>query len=144
MERGAGPYLCRAPDAAQFVGERSARESGPERDDARRYVLDTFERAYERFVAAGDVGAVPGAEKAITQLRESGVEVASTTGFSRSTQDRLLEALGWADLADSDRTRADAGLGRPYPDMILAALVRTGTDDVRAVAVVGDTALVLR
>ncbi|WP_026002785.1 phosphonatase-like hydrolase [Rhodococcus sp. R1101] len=149
-------------EAATAVG---LPESGPERDDARRYVLDTmgqskivvfralfgsderariandaFERAYERFVDAGDVTAIPGAEKTITQLREAGVKVALTTGFSRSTQDRLLDALGWRDLADIALTPADAGRGRPYPDMILTALLRTGTDDVREIAVVGDTA----
>ncbi|MBS9374234.1 phosphonatase-like hydrolase [Rhodococcus sp. B50] len=149
-------------EAATAVG---LPESGPERDDARRYVLDTmgqskivvfralfgsderariandaFEQAYERFVDAGDVAAIPGAEKTITQLREAGVKVALTTGFSRSTQDRLLTALGWLDLADIALTPADAGRGRPYPDMILAALLRTGTDDVREIAVVGDTA----
>jgi len=149
-------------EAATAVG---LPESGPERDDARRYVLDTmgqskivvfralfgsderariandaFERAYERFVDAGDVTAIPGAEKTITQLREAGVKVALTTGFSRSTQDRLLDALGWRDLADVALTPADAGRGRPYPDMILTALLRTGTDDVREIAVVGDTA----
>ncbi|WP_455900782.1 phosphonatase-like hydrolase [Rhodococcus gordoniae] len=149
-------------EAATAVG---LPESGPERDDARRYVLDTmgqskivvfralfgsderariandaFERAYERFVDAGDVALIPGAEKTITQLREAGVKVALTTGFSRSTQDRLLDALGWRDLADIALTPADAGRGRPYPDMILTALLRTGTDDVRETAVVGDTA----
>ncbi|MCD5421350.1 phosphonatase-like hydrolase [Rhodococcus pyridinivorans] len=149
-------------EAATAVG---LPESGPERDDARRYVLDTmgqskivvfralfgsderariandaFERAYERFVDAGDVAPIPGAEKTITQLREAGVKVALTTGFSRSTQDRLLDALGWRDLADVALTPADAGRGRPYPDMILTALLRTGTDDVRETAVVGDTA----
>ncbi|WP_129977754.1 phosphonatase-like hydrolase [Rhodococcus sp. Q1] len=149
-------------EAATAVG---LPESGPERDDARRYVLDTmgqskivvfralfgsderariandaFERAYERFVDAGDVAPIPGAERTITQLREAGVKVALTTGFSRSTQDRLLDALGWRDLADIALTPADAGRGRPYPDMILTALLRTGTDDVRETAVVGDTA----
>jgi len=149
-------------EAATAVG---LPENGPERDSARRYVLDTmgqskivvfralfgsdegariandaFERAYERFVDAGDVTAIPGAEKTITQLREAGVKVALTTGFSRSTQDRLLTALGWLDLADIALTPADAGRGRPFPDMILTALLRTATDDVREVAVVGDTA----
>lgn len=158
-----GGLVVRAFDeAATSVG---LPENGPERDEARRYVLETmgqskivvfralfgseerartandaFERAYERFVDAGDVTAIPGAEKAITQLRDANVKVALTTGFSRSTQDRLLAALGWQDLADIALTPADARRGRPYPDMVLAALLRTGTDDVREVAVVGDTA----
>lgn len=149
-------------EAATAVGLPT---NGPERDDARRYVLDTmgqakivvfralfgsddrartandaFERAYERFVDHGDVSAIPGAEKAITQLREADVKVALTTGFSRTTQDKLLDTLGWRDLTDLTLTPADAGRGRPYPDMVLTALLRTGIDDVREVAVVGDTA----
>lgn len=89
-----------------------------------------------RFVDQGDVAAAPGTGtgKAITQLREAGVKVVLTTGFSRSTQVRLLDVLGWhdlADLADLALTPAGAGRGCPYPDMILTALLRTGTDDVR-------------
>ncbi|MGW3485084.1 phosphonatase-like hydrolase [Rhodococcus indonesiensis] len=158
-----GGLVLRAFDAAATSVGLPA--DGPERDAARRYVLDTmgqskivvfralfgseerahaaneaFERAYERFVGAGDVTAIPGAEEAITRLRDGGIKVALTTGFSRSTQDRLLAALGWQGLADLALVPADAGRGRPYPDMILTALLRTGTDDVRDVAVVGDTA----
>ena len=35
---------------------------------------------------------------------------------------------------------ADAGRGRPWPDMILTAVLRLRIDDVAEVAVVGDTA----
>ncbi|MEJ7583843.1 MAG: HAD hydrolase-like protein [Acidimicrobiales bacterium] len=35
---------------------------------------------------------------------------------------------------------ADAGRGRPYPDMVLVALLRLEIDDVAHVAVVGDPA----
>ena len=65
--------------------------------------------------------------------------MALTTGFSVPTRRRLLDALGWADLADLALSPADAGRGRPYPDMILAAVVRLGIDSVQAVAVAGDT-----
>jgi phosphoglycolate phosphatase-like HAD superfamily hydrolase len=34
---------------------------------------------------------------------------------------------------------ADAGRGRPWPDMILTALLRLRIDDVAQIAVVGDT-----
>ena len=96
---------------------------GAEREQARRYVLETmgqskievfralfgsedraqeanvaFENAYEKHI--DDVAPIPGAAEAISQLRESGVKVALTTGFSPSTQQRLLMALGWQDIAD--------------------------------------------
>lgn len=98
-----------------------------------------FEAAYSRLVGAGLCEPVPGAEQAVKALRASGVRVALTTGFARPTQDDILSALGWQDLADIALTPADAGRGRPYPDMILTAVLRLGIDDVRSVAVVGDT-----
>ncbi|MGZ4589011.1 MAG: phosphonatase-like hydrolase [Mycobacteriaceae bacterium] len=99
-----------------------------------------FERAYAQLVHTGHCRALPGAAQAIGRLREAGVRVALTTGFSRGTQDAILAALDWTDLADITLCPADAGRGRPYPDMALTALLRLGLDDVRTIATVGDTA----
>ena len=98
-----------------------------------------FETAYSRLVGAGLCEPLPGAEQAVKSLQAAGIRVALTTGFARPTQDAILAALGWQDLADIALTPADAGRGRPYPDMILTAVLRLGIDDVRSVAVVGDT-----
>ncbi|MDF9813419.1 phosphoglycolate phosphatase-like HAD superfamily hydrolase [Streptomyces sp. SPB162] len=52
----------------------------------------------------------------------------------------VVDALGWRDIADLTLCPADAGRGRPFPDLVLAALLRTGAaDDVREIAVAGDT-----
>lgn len=99
-----------------------------------------FERAYAELVGTGAVTALPGAADAIGELRARGCAIALTTGFARVTQDAILDALGWRDIADLALCPADAGRGRPYPDMVLTALLRTGTDDVRHIAVAGDTA----
>ncbi|WP_035841872.1 phosphonatase-like hydrolase [Kitasatospora azatica] len=98
-----------------------------------------FEQAYDELVTAGYCAPLPGAAEAIAELRASGRKVVLTTGFSRATQDRILGALGWEQIADLTLCPADAGRGRPYPDMALTALLRTGTDSVRQMAVVGDT-----
>jgi phosphonatase-like hydrolase len=98
-----------------------------------------FEKAYGGLIDAGWAMPVEGAEETIRELRGRGVKVALTTGFSRTTQDRLLAALDWTDLADLTLCPAEAGRGRPYPDMVLTAVVRLRVDDVRAVAVAGDT-----
>ncbi|MGC0315604.1 phosphonatase-like hydrolase [Kitasatospora acidiphila] len=98
-----------------------------------------FEQAYHDLVEAGHCAAIPGAAEAITELRAQGRKVVLTTGFSRATQDRILTALGWQQIADLTLCPADAGRGRPYPDLALTALLRTETDSVREVAVVGDT-----
>ncbi|MFI9718089.1 phosphonatase-like hydrolase [Streptomyces sp. NPDC052396] len=101
-----------------------------------------FEAAYGRLVADGHCAPVPGARAAIERLRAEGRTVVLTTGFARVTQDAILAALGWDDgLADLTLCPADAGgRGRPYPDMVLMALLRTGAaDSVDRIAVAGDT-----
>lgn len=140
-------------------------ESGPEADAARQYVLDTmgqskivvfralfgdedraqaanraFEAEYDRLVDEGGATAIAGAAESISALRNAGIQVALTTGFSRTTQDKLLAALGWQTVVDLTLSPAEAGRGRPFPDLILTALMRLGVDDVKDVAVLGDTA----
>jgi phosphonatase-like hydrolase len=98
-----------------------------------------FEAAYAEIVAEEGVNEIPGARVAIEQLQEAGIAVALTTGFARPTVNAILDALGWRDLADIVLTPADAGRGRPHPDMPLTALLRTETSSVEAMIVVGDT-----
>ncbi|MCF1511441.1 phosphonatase-like hydrolase [Streptomyces glomeratus] len=106
-----------------------------------RRANSAFEKAYAELVDGGHVTEIPGARAAVEELRAGGRTVVLTTGFARVTQDAILDALGWRDLVPLTLCPADAGgRGRPYPDMVLTAFLRTGAaDDVRRVAVVGDT-----
>ena len=83
---------------------------------------------------------LPGAERVLTGLRAAGIRVCLATGFSPSTRDAVLDALGWAGLIDLALSPADAGRGRPWPDLPLTALLRLGGGAVRELAVAGDTA----
>ena len=103
-----------------------------------------FEVAFGRRLDGGGVEPLPGAVATIETLRAAGIKVALLTGFSAATRDRLLAALGWGDLADLAMCPAEAGRGRPYPDMVLASVLRLAIDDVAHVAVVGDTAADVR
>lgn len=98
-----------------------------------------FEAAYLEAVRSGGVAGIDGAADTVRTLQEAGAKVALTTGFSVETRTALLDALSWSDLADLVLSPSDAGRGRPYPDMILTALIRLGIDDVREVSVAGDT-----
>ncbi|WP_281289687.1 phosphonatase-like hydrolase [Streptomyces piniterrae] len=110
-------------------------------EDTARRANSAFEEAYGELVDAGRIAPVPGARQAIEALRAAGLTVVLTTGFARVTQDAILDALGWRDLVELTLCPADAGgRGRPYPDMVLAALLRTrAADSVREIAVAGDT-----
>ncbi|MEV6245463.1 phosphonatase-like hydrolase [Streptomyces sp. NPDC051742] len=113
---------------------------GGDEDRARQANL-AFEEAYGELVADGRIAPIPGAAETIATLQEQGRTVVLTTGFARVTQDAILDALGWRDLVGLTLCPADAGgRGRPYPDMVLAAFLRTGAvDDVRRIVVAGDT-----
>lgn len=102
---------------------------------------DAFERSYGVTIERGGVVALPGAAATVRTLRAAGVRVCFTTGFSPAIRDRVLAAVGWSGLADLALSPADVGgRGRPFPDLVLAAVLRLGIDDVAAVAVAGDTA----
>lgn len=101
---------------------------------------ETFESAFDRAVDRGEVWAIPGAEPCLTALRNAGMRLCLTTGFSPATRDRIVSALAWNGLVDLVLSPEDAGRGRPWPDMILTAILRLRIDDVTEVAVVGDTA----
>ncbi|MEU6120954.1 HAD family hydrolase [Streptomyces sp. NPDC047123] len=111
-----------------------------------RQANTAFEKAYGTLVDGGRIAPVPGAREAIEELAADGRTVVLTTGFARVTQDAILDALGWRDLVGLTLCPADAGgRGRPHPDMVLSAFLRTGAaDDVRDVAVAGDTAYDMR
>lgn len=100
---------------------------------------DEFESAYIRAVDAGGLEPVAQAVETIEKLRGSGCAVALTTGFSPRIRDHIINTLGWRELITLALSPADAGRGRPYPDMILTALMQTSTDAVHQIAAVGDT-----
>jgi phosphoglycolate phosphatase len=150
---------------AAFTGAIAAFNlPAPEFDDAMRYVRSTmgqskievfrhilgseeaaqaanaaFEKHYAAAVSAGEVKAMPGAEELFAACRAAGIRVCLATGFSPATRDAIIAALGWADKVDLLLSPADAGRGRPWPDMPLTALMRLGGGSVRELAVAGDT-----
>jgi phosphoglycolate phosphatase len=98
-----------------------------------------FEAHYAAAVSAGDVAAIPGAEALFAECRSAGIKVCLSTGFSPVTRDAIIAELGWGSLVDLVLSPADAGRGRPWPDMPLTALLRLGGGSVGELAVVGDT-----
>lgn len=109
-------------------------------DDRRAETANTaFESAYIDAVGHDGLRPVPHAAETIEQLRGSGCAVVLTTGFSPAIRDHIIASLGWDELVTMALSPVDAGRGRPYPDMVLTALLRTETDAVDEIAVVGDT-----
>jgi phosphoglycolate phosphatase len=101
---------------------------------------DAFER---HFVAAAQevgVSEIPGARATVEELKSRGIAVALTTGFSPATREVLIDILGWSELFSLRVSPADAGRGRPAPDMILLCALRSRVSAVQTIMAVGDTA----
>jgi phosphoglycolate phosphatase len=146
-EVGIDPLSARYHDAIDYVAQTMGQSKlvvfnalFPQEASTARTANQAFEAAYQALLLDDRVAPLPGAEEAIESLRERGVKVCLTTGFSPATRDALIDAVGWRGRIDLALSPADAGRGRPYPDMILTAVIRLGIDDVAAVAVAGDTA----
>jgi phosphoglycolate phosphatase len=104
-----------------------------------REANEVFEDHYAAAVLRGAISAVPGADDTIMRLRDAGVRVCLATGFSPVTRDAIIDRLGWGALIDLALSPADAGRGRPWPDLPLTALLRLRGGAVSELAVVGDT-----
>jgi phosphoglycolate phosphatase len=101
----------------------------------------SFERSYDAVLDRVGLAPLPGAEAALDKLAGAGVRLCLMTGFSRGTLGRVLDTLDWWKRVDLVICPDDVGgRGRPWPDLVLTAALRLQIEDVRHVAVCGDTA----
>jgi phosphonatase-like hydrolase len=108
-------------------------------EDAAQAANAAFEKHYAGAVAAGEISPMPGAVELFAACRDAGTRVCLSTGFAPVTRDAILDTLGWGSLVDLVLSPADAGRGRPWPDMPLTALLRLDGDAVSSLLVAGDT-----
>jgi phosphonatase-like hydrolase len=108
-------------------------------EEAARKANATFETSYAAAVRSGEITAMPGAAELFAACRSAGIRVCLSTGFSPATRDTIISALGWGDAVDLVLSPADAGRGRPWPNLPLAALTRLCGGGVHELAVAGDT-----
>jgi phosphonatase-like hydrolase len=101
---------------------------------------DAFERHFVESAQELGVSEIPGARSTVETLRDVGIQVALTTGFSPSTREVLIDVLGWGDLFEIRVSPADAGRGRPAPDMLWWCALKSQITAASSMMVVGDTA----
>ena len=104
----------------------------------------SFERSFRAAIERHGLLPVPGALEAIERLRESGVRVCMITGLSRRLLGIVLDTLGWWRLVDLALSPEYVPRGCPWPDQMLAAMLRLGVEDVREAAYAGSTASGIR
>ena len=105
---------------------------------------EMFERHFVEAAQEFGVSEIPGARSTIETLRGLGLKVALTTGFSPNTREVLVDILGWSDLLELRVSPADAGRGRPAPDMLLWCALKSRITAMSSLMAVGDTASDMR
>jgi phosphonatase-like hydrolase len=109
-------------------------------DDRAEIANEAFERHFVHAAQEVGVSEVEGARHAVETLKNRGITVALTTGFSPSTREALIDLLEWSDLFTLRVSPSDAGRGRPAPDMLLLCALKSKVSAVHTIMVVGDTA----
>lgn len=99
-----------------------------------------FERSLAGAIARAKMTPIPGARDVLVGLAEAGIRTCVTTILPRRQLTLTLEAVGWSDLVPVALTADDVPRGCPFPDLALAAMLRTGVEDVRELMMVHGTA----
>jgi phosphonoacetaldehyde hydrolase len=83
---------------------------------------------------------IDGVAETIARLRQRGIKIGSTTGYTRAMLDRILKpAADQGYQPDCTITPDDTGAGRPYPWMIFANAIRLRVEPLEAIVKIGDT-----
>lgn len=77
----------------------------------------------------------------VATLRDKGIKIGSTTGFTSSMMEVVAQEAAKAGYSPDMLVTADdtAGFGRPWPYMVFENMKRLGLQDVRKIVKVGDT-----
>lgn len=131
------------PSAARLSGLRGQRKLDIFRalatEDGAVDAHRTFVDLMLRSVANGELPPRDGADRLLSRLHDTDVCVCLVSGFDQVVLDAIVNTTGWRPRVDLSLSSNDIVRGRPYPDLILTALMRCGIDSVRNVLVAGDT-----
>lgn len=103
-----------------LIGGEAAKADG----DA---IRETEAEAYGELI--GEVGVLEGARELIEKLRDEGSTVILASSAKEEEVDHYLDLLDARELVDGWTTSADVENTKPDPDLIHAALAKTGNDN---------------
>lgn len=98
-----------------------------------------FDRALPDAIGRAVVRPLPGAVQVLDQLRDAGCGICVVTSLPRRVLNLVLDASGLRRGVDLTLAAEDAPRGFPAPDLVLKAILQTGTAAVHDVAVVHGT-----
>ena len=83
---------------------------------------------------------IDGVAATVARLRQRGIKIGSTTGYTRAMLEMILKPAAEQGYApDCAITPDDVGAGRPHPWMIFANAIRLKVEPLEAIVKIGDT-----
>lgn len=98
-----------------------------------------FDRALPDAIRRAVIRPIPGAVQVLDRLHAAGCRLCVVTSLPRRVLDLVLDAAGLLRSVDLTLAAEDAPRGFPAPDLVLTAVLQTGTAAVQEVAVVHGT-----
>ncbi len=98
-----------------------------------------FDRALFDAIRRADIHPIPGVRQVLDGLGAVGCQAGVVTTLPRRILNLVLDSAGWRGTFDVALSADDVASGFPAPDLLLTAMLRAGSGDVREVAVVHGT-----
>jgi phosphoglycolate phosphatase len=98
-----------------------------------------FNRSFSGAVGRAGVRAVPGAAETLAELAQAGYRICLISSLAQRQLADFLSLLGWRDRIDLAFGADDVPRGYPWPDPVLAAMLRLGVADVQETVAVQST-----
>jgi phosphoglycolate phosphatase len=139
---GTSAYARRMAQVHQFRGQAPGdvlQALFPDNEARAQAAHLAFDRAVFDAISRAGLRLVAGAAQVLEKLRTAGCRVCVITILPQRVLEAVLEVVGLRSSIDLALSRADAPRGFPAPDLVLTAMLSSGTDSVTDVAVVHST-----
>lgn len=104
----------------------------------------SFERSFRSSLERSGLAPAAEAEEVIGRIRDEGIRLCVVSCLSRRLVGQALDVLGWWRQIDLALCPEDVQRGAPWPDLMLAAMLRLGVRDVREAAAAATTESMVR
>jgi phosphoglycolate phosphatase len=139
---GTSAYARRMTQVHQARGKSPADVFGtlfPDNEARAQAALLAFHRALADTIRRTEFVSLPGAVAAVRELAAAGVAVCVLTSLPRQAADQIMSSTGLRRRLSLTLSAEEVARGFPAPDLVLTALMRSGSGAVRELAVVHST-----
>ena len=134
--RGPCPVSPRAEEI--IIGTMALYQQGYPWDEAKQWVIQAFDEADATTDRKQLLRPIPGIERLLSQLKQTGFFLALATNDERRDTEAMISVLGWDGLFDRVLCSGEASQPKPHPEMVLS-ICRDLSVSPREAVFIGDT-----